>query len=120
MSSFIRSARGARASDAGATARGRPIRHRRGGAFNRSSMKSLLRRALAAPIKRVAIRVAERVEAWRRDALPEFANSPRNLTIELPRTICLPQRIRFRTFPRCRSGRATARPRLSNASIRRS
>ena len=56
-------------------------------------MKSLLRRALAAPIKRVAIRVAERVEAWRRDALPEFANSPRNLTIELPRTICLPQRI---------------------------
>jgi acetyltransferase-like isoleucine patch superfamily enzyme len=39
------------------------------------------------------VRVAERVEAWRRDALPEFANSPRNLTIELPRTICMPKRI---------------------------
>ncbi len=56
-------------------------------------MRSRIRSALTAPIKRIAIRLAERVECWRRDVLPEFANRPRNLTIELPRTICLPQRI---------------------------
>jgi acetyltransferase-like isoleucine patch superfamily enzyme len=56
-------------------------------------MRSLLRRILAKPIKRISVRVAERVEAWRRDALPHFANTPRNLKIELPRTIVHPERI---------------------------
>jgi acetyltransferase-like isoleucine patch superfamily enzyme len=56
-------------------------------------MRSLLRRIFAKPIKRISVRVAERVEAWRRDALPQFANSPRNLKIELPRTIVHPERI---------------------------
>ncbi len=56
-------------------------------------MSGRLRKVLGAPFKRFAISLAERVEAWRRDALPEFATAPRNLTIELPRTICLPQRI---------------------------
>jgi acetyltransferase-like isoleucine patch superfamily enzyme len=56
-------------------------------------MKSLLRRMLAPPIKRIAVSVAERVEAWRRDKLPQFATSPRNLRIELPRTIVHPERI---------------------------
>lgn len=56
-------------------------------------MKSVLPRMLTAPIKRFVVKVVERVEAWRRDTLPQFANNPRNLTIELPRTICVPERI---------------------------
>jgi acetyltransferase-like isoleucine patch superfamily enzyme len=56
-------------------------------------MRNRIRRFVGAPIKRFAVRVLERVESWRRDALPQFANSPRNLTIQLPRTICMPQRI---------------------------
>jgi acetyltransferase-like isoleucine patch superfamily enzyme len=44
-------------------------------------------------VKRLAVSVANRVEAWQRDALPRFANTQRHLTIELPRTIVQPQRI---------------------------
>jgi acetyltransferase-like isoleucine patch superfamily enzyme len=47
----------------------------------------------ARPVKRIAVSMAERVEAWRRDALPQFANTPHNLKIELPRTIVQSKRI---------------------------
>jgi acetyltransferase-like isoleucine patch superfamily enzyme len=56
-------------------------------------MKKLLRRTFTAPIKRATVKLAERIDAWRRDALPEFCNTPRNLTIDLPRTIFHPARI---------------------------
>jgi acetyltransferase-like isoleucine patch superfamily enzyme len=50
-------------------------------------MSSKLRRLLGAPIKRIAVALVGRIEGWKCETLPRFANNPRDLTIELPRRI---------------------------------
>jgi acetyltransferase-like isoleucine patch superfamily enzyme len=42
---------------------------------------------------RFTVPALRRIEQWNQDDLPQFATTPRNLTIMLPRTICLPERI---------------------------
>ena len=44
-------------------------------------------------LQRIAVPVVKRVRLWEEEELPRFATTPRNLTIQLPRTICLPDRI---------------------------
>ena len=52
-------------------------------------LKKLARKTL----ERVTVPVLNRVQKWQEDTLPQFATTPRNLTIQLPRTICMPERI---------------------------
>jgi len=52
-------------------------------------LKKLARRTL----ERVAVPVLEKAQQWQEDKLPHFANTPRNLTIRMPRTISAPERI---------------------------
>jgi acetyltransferase-like isoleucine patch superfamily enzyme len=52
-----------------------------------------LKQLILRPIKRIAIRVFNRVAEWREDDLPEFATYPKNLHISMPRTISRPKRI---------------------------
>lgn len=56
-------------------------------------MRKGLRTAARRLIGTIAVPFLNRVEQWREDDLPDFATVPRNLTIRLPRTICLPERI---------------------------
>jgi len=44
-------------------------------------------------LERVAVPVLQRAQQWQEDRLPQFATTPRNLTIRMPRTICAPERI---------------------------
>jgi acetyltransferase-like isoleucine patch superfamily enzyme len=54
-----------------------------------------LRKEVRKLLCRFTVPVLRRVEQWNQDDLPQFATTPRNLTIMLPRTICLPERISF-------------------------
>jgi acetyltransferase-like isoleucine patch superfamily enzyme len=51
--------------------------------------KNLVRKTL----ERVAVPLLQRVQQWQEDRLPQFATTPRNLTIRMPRTINAPERI---------------------------
>ena len=44
-------------------------------------------------LKKITLPILRRIRQWEQDELPQFATTPRNLTIELPRTICNPDRI---------------------------
>jgi acetyltransferase-like isoleucine patch superfamily enzyme len=44
-------------------------------------------------LERVAVPLLQRAQQWEEDRLPQFATTPRNLTIRMPRTICAPERI---------------------------
>jgi len=50
-------------------------------------LKKLARKIL----ERVAVPLLQRVRQWEEARLPQFATTPRNLTIQLPRTICMPE-----------------------------
>jgi len=52
-------------------------------------LKKLARKTL----ERMAVPVLQRAQQWQEDRLPQFATTPRNLTIRMPRTICAPERI---------------------------
>jgi len=54
-------------------------------------LKKLARKIL----ERVAVPLLQRARQWEEDRLPQFATTPRNLTIQLPRTICMPECIRM-------------------------
>lgn len=51
--------------------------------------RKLVRKAL----ERLAVPLLQRAQQWEEDRLPQFATTPRNLTIRMPRTICAPERI---------------------------
>ena len=53
------------------------------------SLRKLARKTL----ERVAVSILQRVQLCQEERLPQFANTPCNLTIQMPRTICLPERI---------------------------
>jgi acetyltransferase-like isoleucine patch superfamily enzyme len=52
-----------------------------------------LKRFLFNPIKRLGVRIFNRLRAWSEADLPRFATEPKNLQILLPRTITNPHRI---------------------------
>ena len=52
-----------------------------------------LRKLARKTLERVAVPVLQRAQQWQEDRLPQFATTPRNLTILMPRTICAPERI---------------------------
>ena len=56
-------------------------------------MWKYLRKLVRKTLVRVAVPVLQRVQQWNQDDLPQFATTPRRLTIMLPRTICRPERI---------------------------
>lgn len=56
-------------------------------------MSNPLRKLARKMLERVAVPVLQKVRQWEEDRLPQFAGTPRNLTIRLPRTILAPERI---------------------------
>lgn len=56
-------------------------------------MKQGLKNVLSKPIKRLGVRLFDRLQRWSEADLPRFANEPKNLQILLPRTIVEPERI---------------------------
>lgn len=56
-------------------------------------MQSLKNLLFSRPIRRLGIRLFQRLQAWREADLPRFATEPKNLEILLPRTITNPHRI---------------------------
>jgi len=56
-------------------------------------MWKYLRKLVRKTLERVAVPLLQRVKQWEEDRLPQFATAPRNLTIKMPRTILMPERI---------------------------
>ena len=56
-------------------------------------MWKYLRKLARKTLERVAVPVLQKAQQWQEDRLPKFANTPRNLTIRMPRTINAPERI---------------------------
>jgi hypothetical protein len=61
-------------------------------------MRKLLKKLICMPILKKLVPVAsnKKIEQWVDNDLPEFGNTPTNLTIQLPRTICEPERVFLR------------------------
>jgi len=56
-------------------------------------MWKYLRKLARKTLEWVAVPLLQRAKQWEEDRLPQFATTPRNLTIRMPRTICAPERI---------------------------
>lgn len=56
-------------------------------------MRKLLKELIRMPIKKMVVPALKKIERWAETDLPQFGNSPKNLTISLPRTIRAPDRI---------------------------
>ena len=56
-------------------------------------MRNRLRKLVRKIVGSLAVPVLRRVRQWEQEDLPRFATTPKNLTIQLPRTICSPERI---------------------------
>jgi len=56
-------------------------------------MWKYLRKLARKTLEQVAVPVLQRVQQWEEDRLPQFATTPCNLKIRMPRTICAPERI---------------------------
>lgn len=56
-------------------------------------MRKLLKELIRMPIQKMVVPALKRIEQWAEKDLPQFGNTPKNLTIFLPRTICAPERI---------------------------
>jgi len=56
-------------------------------------MWMFLRKLVRNTLERVAVPALQRAQKWEEDRLPQFATNPRNLTIRMPRKICVPERI---------------------------
>ncbi len=56
-------------------------------------MRNRLRKLAQKTVSHLARPVLRRVRQWEDEDLPRFATTPKNLTIQLPRTICVPERI---------------------------
>jgi hypothetical protein len=61
-------------------------------------MRKLLKKLICMPILKKLVPVAsnKKIEQWVDNDLSEFGNTPTNLTIQLPRTICEPERVFLR------------------------
>ena len=56
-------------------------------------MSNRLRKLARKMLEAVAVPLLQKARQWEEDKLPQFATTPRNLTIQMPRTICVPERI---------------------------
>lgn len=56
-------------------------------------MLKAARKLVRKTLERLAVPLLQRAQQWEEDRLPQFATTPRNLTIRMPRTICAPERI---------------------------
>ena len=56
-------------------------------------MRKALKKLIRMPIQKMVVPAFKKIEKWVENDLPKFGNTPTNLTIKLPRTICVPERI---------------------------